>query len=107
MAEKVQAAWSEAGREGEPRLVALCYFALGDRAREAADWYLHDYYGFLGDVADAIAQSAVVDVDMARRYSDAFADAGADELVYFPCSTDVGQVDLLAQAVLQARAVPR
>jgi alkanesulfonate monooxygenase SsuD/methylene tetrahydromethanopterin reductase-like flavin-dependent oxidoreductase (luciferase family) len=107
MAEKVRAAWSEAGREGEPRLIALCYFALGDGAREAADWYLHDYYAFLGDIADAIAQSAVVDADMARQYGEGFAAAGADELIYFPCSTDVGQVDLLAEAVLHAGAVKR
>jgi probable F420-dependent oxidoreductase len=100
MAEKIRAAWADAGRDGEPRLVALCYFALGDRAREAADEYLHDYYAWLGDMADMIAQSAVVDPDMARQYRDGFADAGADELVYFPCSLEAGQVDLLAEAVL-------
>jgi hypothetical protein len=80
--------------------VALCYFALGDGAREAADEYVHHYYAWLGDIADAIAQSVAVDPDMARQYRDAFVDAGADELVYFPCSLDVGQVDLLAEAVL-------
>jgi hypothetical protein len=37
---------------------------------------------------------------MAQGYRDAFTDAGADELIYFPCSTDAGQVDLLAEAVL-------
>jgi alkanesulfonate monooxygenase SsuD/methylene tetrahydromethanopterin reductase-like flavin-dependent oxidoreductase (luciferase family) len=99
MAEKLRVAWARDGREGEPRLVALCYFALGDGARQAADQYIHDYYGWLGDVADAIAQSVVVDAEMARQYRDAFADAGADELVCFPCSKDVGQVELLAEAV--------
>ena len=34
--DQVKQAWSEAGREGEPRLIALCYFALGDAAGEAA-----------------------------------------------------------------------
>lgn len=100
MAEKIRAAWSDAGRDGEPRLVALCYYALGDDARRQADEYLHHYYEWLGDVADMIAQSAVVDADMAGQYRQAFADAGADELVYFPCSADVGQVELLAEAVL-------
>lgn len=100
IAEKVRAAWSEKGREGSPRLVALCYFALGDGAREAADGYIKDYYSFLGDVADQIAQSAVVSPEMAHQYRDGFAQAGADELVFFPCSTDVGQVDQLADAVL-------
>lgn len=98
--EKVRAAWSAKGREGSPRLVALCYFALGDGAREAADGYIRDYYSFLGDVADQIAQSAVVSPEMAQQYRDGFAQAGADELIFFPCSTNVGQVDQLADAVL-------
>jgi hypothetical protein len=42
----------------------------------------------------------VVDPDTARGYRDAFAEAGANELIYFPTSTDPGQVDLLADAVL-------
>jgi alkanesulfonate monooxygenase SsuD/methylene tetrahydromethanopterin reductase-like flavin-dependent oxidoreductase (luciferase family) len=100
MAGKVRRAWSDAGREGSPRLVALCYFALGEGAREAAERYIHHYYAYLGDeIADQIAQSAAVDEEVARQYRDAFASAGADELVYFPCSTDPGQVDLLAEAV--------
>src|SRR5438045_8077037 len=62
LAGKVKEAWSEAGREGEPRLVALCYFALGDGARDAADAYLGDYYGFGGQgLVEAIAGSAAVD----------------------------------------------
>jgi alkanesulfonate monooxygenase SsuD/methylene tetrahydromethanopterin reductase-like flavin-dependent oxidoreductase (luciferase family) len=30
MAEKAKAAWAEAGREGEPRLMGLAYYSLGD-----------------------------------------------------------------------------
>lgn len=98
--DQVKAAWSQAGRQGDPRLIALCYFALGEGARETADSDLHHYYAWLGDIADQIAQSAVVDPEMAQQYRDAFAQAGADELIYFPTSTDPGQVDLLADAVL-------
>lgn len=93
--------WERAGRDGEPRIVALCYFALGDGAREAADGYLRRYYQIGGEeLVEAITSGAVVDADTARAYRDGFADAGADELIYFPCSTDPGQVDLLADAVL-------
>jgi alkanesulfonate monooxygenase SsuD/methylene tetrahydromethanopterin reductase-like flavin-dependent oxidoreductase (luciferase family) len=99
--ERVLEKWREAGREGEPRVVSLCYFALGDDARETADRDLKHYYAWLGDdIAAAIAASAVVDADMARAYRDGFTQAGADELVYFPTSTDPAQVDLLAEAVL-------
>ena len=99
--EKTRAAWHEAGREGEPRFAALCYYGLGKGARETADAELKHYYAWLGDeLANMIAQSAAVDPDTARGYRDAFAEAGANELVYFPTSTDPGQVDLLADAVL-------
>jgi alkanesulfonate monooxygenase SsuD/methylene tetrahydromethanopterin reductase-like flavin-dependent oxidoreductase (luciferase family) len=101
MREKVLAGWADAGRQGEPRFVALCYFALGDDARAQADSDLLHYYAWLGDeIAGQIAQSAVVDEGMARQYRDAFAQTGADELVYFPTGTGVDQVDLLAEAVL-------
>jgi alkanesulfonate monooxygenase SsuD/methylene tetrahydromethanopterin reductase-like flavin-dependent oxidoreductase (luciferase family) len=101
MRERVLDAWAQADRDGTPRIVALCYFALGEDAREKADEDLLHYYAWLGDdVARMIAQSAVVDAEMARQYRDAFEQAGADELVYFPTDTDTGQVDLLADAVL-------
>jgi alkanesulfonate monooxygenase SsuD/methylene tetrahydromethanopterin reductase-like flavin-dependent oxidoreductase (luciferase family) len=101
MAARVRAAWSDAGRDGEPRLVALCYFALGDGAADAANGYLHHYYGIAGkEVADVIAASAATDEVTVAQYRDAFADAGADEFIYFPCSTGVSQVDLLGDVVL-------
>ena len=98
-AAKMDAAWQSAGRDGQPRKMALAYFALGDGAREAADSYLNDYYGFLGDMAGMIAGSAATDADTVKQYVKGFADAGCDELVMFPCSTDPGQVDLLADAI--------
>ncbi len=101
MSEKVRAAWSEAGREGDPRLIALCYYALGEHAEEAAREELGDYYAWLGeDIAGQIVAGAATDEDTARGYRDAFAEAGADELICFPTSTDPAQVDLLADAVM-------
>jgi len=46
MAEKAKAAWSEAGREGEPRLMGLAYYSLGENAEAEAEAYLSDYYAF-------------------------------------------------------------
>src|SRR3954470_7136467 len=101
MSAKVKDAWSEAGREGEPRLIALCYYGLGEHAEEAAREDLGHYYAWLGeDIAGQIVASAATDEDTIRGYRDAFADAGADELICFPTSTDPAQVDLLADAVL-------
>ena len=101
LAGRVNEAWSEAGRDGTPRLIALCYFALGDGAKEAAERSIGDYYGWLGDeLAGQIVASAATDEGTVQAYRDAFADAGADELICFPTSTDPAQVDLLADAVL-------
>jgi alkanesulfonate monooxygenase SsuD/methylene tetrahydromethanopterin reductase-like flavin-dependent oxidoreductase (luciferase family) len=102
IAEGLRAAWHDAGREGEPRLVHLGYFALGDQGAEDARRYLTDYYAFLGDFAGPIAASALTDPDQVRSAAGAFADAGYDELLLFPCSPDIRQVSLLADAVLQA-----
>jgi alkanesulfonate monooxygenase SsuD/methylene tetrahydromethanopterin reductase-like flavin-dependent oxidoreductase (luciferase family) len=97
---KLDAAWEQAGRDGSPRTMALAYFALGDGAREAADGYLHDYYAFLGEeVAGMIAGGAATDAETVRQYVAGFADAGCDELVFFPSSPDLAQVDLLADAL--------
>jgi alkanesulfonate monooxygenase SsuD/methylene tetrahydromethanopterin reductase-like flavin-dependent oxidoreductase (luciferase family) len=100
LAAAVDQAWAQAGREGRPRKLALAYFSLGPKAREDADWYLRDYYAWLGDYAEQIAQSAAVSVEMVRGYVAAFEDKGCDELIIFPCSSDVEQVELLARAVL-------
>ena len=98
--DKLKAAWNAAGRDGAPRTAALAYFALGDDAQAAADAYLKDYYAFLGGYADMIAASAATDVDTVRAAVQAFAAAGCDELILFPCRTDPDEVDRLAAAVL-------
>jgi alkanesulfonate monooxygenase SsuD/methylene tetrahydromethanopterin reductase-like flavin-dependent oxidoreductase (luciferase family) len=97
--QKMRAAWADAGREGAPRTMSLAYFALGDRARQAADSYLRHYYAFTGDVADMIASSAATDADTVRQYAQAFESVGCDELIFVPCDPDPGQVDLLADAL--------
>jgi len=98
--EKLKAAWSSAGREGKPRTMALFYFALGDDAEQIASNALGDYYAFLGDYAKQIVAGAAKDVGTIKRYIAAFEAAGADEVICFPTSADVGQVDRLAEAAL-------
>src|ERR1700710_368363 len=99
MAGKVKAAWSEAGREGEPRLMSLAYFALGDSAEADADASLTDYYAWLGEeTAGYIAGSAAKDAETVRRYVAAFTEAGCGELIFCPSSNDPDQVALLADA---------
>lgn len=97
--ESARAAWSEAGREGEPHLMALAYFSLGDRAEEDVREGLMHYYAWLGDeVAAMIAGSAAKDADAVKRYVVAYEEIGCDELIFCPSSADARQVDLLADA---------
>jgi alkanesulfonate monooxygenase SsuD/methylene tetrahydromethanopterin reductase-like flavin-dependent oxidoreductase (luciferase family) len=96
---KLKAAWSAAGRDGEPRSMVLFYFALGEDPERIASQSLGDYYSFLGDYAQQIVQSAAKDEQTIKSYLSAFEQAGADEAICFPASPDPGQVELLARAV--------
>jgi alkanesulfonate monooxygenase SsuD/methylene tetrahydromethanopterin reductase-like flavin-dependent oxidoreductase (luciferase family) len=97
--EVFEQAWQAEGREGNPRKVALFYFSLGPQAQENAQRNLGDYYAFLGEYAQGIIESTAKDAETISQYLDAFEQAGADELIAFPASPDVEQVDLLADAV--------
>jgi alkanesulfonate monooxygenase SsuD/methylene tetrahydromethanopterin reductase-like flavin-dependent oxidoreductase (luciferase family) len=98
-AKAAQAAWDEAGRDGQPRLLALAYFGLGPDAAAQANRFLRDYYAFAPGVVDMIAGGALTSSGAVRGTVGAFAAAGCDELILFPCSPDIAQVDLLAEAV--------
>lgn len=98
--EKLRAAWSAAGRDGEPRRMALGYYALGDDARDQAHRYITDYYGFLGDFAEQMAAGVPANTQKVKDQVAAFEQAGCDEFVLFPTASDPAQVDLLAEAVL-------
>jgi alkanesulfonate monooxygenase SsuD/methylene tetrahydromethanopterin reductase-like flavin-dependent oxidoreductase (luciferase family) len=96
---KVREAWAAAGRDGEPRTMALFYYALGDHAEELAREDLADYYEYLGEYTEMIVQSAATTPDAVRERIAAFEEAGADEVICFPTGVDPEQVDLLASAV--------
>jgi alkanesulfonate monooxygenase SsuD/methylene tetrahydromethanopterin reductase-like flavin-dependent oxidoreductase (luciferase family) len=98
--EKVRAAWREAGRDGEPRIAALAYFSLGDDATDDSLAYLRDYYAFLGDWTETIAQGALRSEDAVRGAVAAFEAAGVTELYFDPTTASLDQVDRLAAVVL-------
>ena len=79
--------------------MALSYYALGNNAKAAADGYLNDDPGFLGDMSQMVADSAAKYAETVRAYVQGFTDAGCDELIFFPSDPDPSQVDLLADAL--------
>jgi alkanesulfonate monooxygenase SsuD/methylene tetrahydromethanopterin reductase-like flavin-dependent oxidoreductase (luciferase family) len=100
LSERLMAAWRERGREGDPRRLALTYFALGDDPEGDTERSIRDYYSFANEYADAIVAVTAKGEDAVRERLDHFRQAGVDEVVMFPASADPEQVDLLARVAL-------
>ena len=99
-AAKVRAAWTNAGRDGEPKIVALAYFALGDTEKDSRA-YLLDYYEPMGeDMAQMVAGSALRTPQAIKGAIATFADLGVDELILDPTVSDPDQADRLADVAL-------
>jgi alkanesulfonate monooxygenase SsuD/methylene tetrahydromethanopterin reductase-like flavin-dependent oxidoreductase (luciferase family) len=98
--QRVRAAWSEAGKEGAPRIYALVYFGLGDTEEQSRANLLHYYEPMGPEVAGMIAGGALRTADAVRAAIDAYAQAGVDELLLDPSVADPDQVDLLAEVAL-------
>jgi alkanesulfonate monooxygenase SsuD/methylene tetrahydromethanopterin reductase-like flavin-dependent oxidoreductase (luciferase family) len=96
MNEGARAAWAEAGREGQPKLWSLMYYTLGEGGRETATAYLGDYYGEMGV---GMAQQIPADAESIRGVVAAFEAAGSDEFILDPVSSDLAQLDMLAEAL--------
>jgi len=92
-----QAAWSAAGRSGQPRIVVARYFSLGERADQTAGHYLAHYYGaqyFNAVRADTPTTPRQLEAEFHRLF-----DAGCDDVVLLPCSDELDQPVLLAGAL--------
>src|SRR5918997_454566 len=96
-AASAQAAWSDLGRPGKPKLWGQGYFALGDE--DQGDAYLRDYYAFTGPFADRIAAGLLTSGRAIKDFIRGYAEAGCDELVLLPTVPDGGQLDRLAEVV--------
>ena len=96
--EAYRAAWAEAGRAGEPRLVALAYFALGDGDKGRAN--VHDYYSVAGEFADLVSGNVSVDADKVKETVASFEAIGATDLIFNPGVGDLDEIARLADIVL-------
>jgi alkanesulfonate monooxygenase SsuD/methylene tetrahydromethanopterin reductase-like flavin-dependent oxidoreductase (luciferase family) len=99
-AERVRQAWKNSGRPGQPRIVALSYFAMQEDRIEESKGNLADYYGYLGDLAQTIADWAPRGDKAVKETVKRFEDIGVDELLLDPTVADMREVDHLADAVL-------
>lgn len=100
-AERVRTAWKDSGRPGDPRIIALSYFSLGDEVVATSKSYILRYYAYLGDNAKGFAEYGVPrDPKAINETVSKFQDAGVDELILDPTVADLDQVDRLAEVVL-------
>lgn len=97
---QLRVAWQEAGRSGQPKIVALSYYALRERAEEGTRAYITDYYAYLDEMAGRMADAVPKTPAALREAVERYEAAGVDELILDPTIADVEQVDLLADAVL-------
>jgi alkanesulfonate monooxygenase SsuD/methylene tetrahydromethanopterin reductase-like flavin-dependent oxidoreductase (luciferase family) len=96
-AERVRTAWKDSGRPGDPKIVALSYYSVGEE--DAAKRYITDYYGFLGDFAMQMAEWLPKNANAIKGTVGAFEDIGVDELILDATVDDPDQVDKLAEIV--------
>ena len=96
-AARVREAWWEAGREGQPRILALSYFSIG--SEELSRQQTLAYYGFIGPRAQDLAAAVPHDEEGILAIRDSSAGLGIDELTFIPTVSDIDQVKRLARIV--------
>lgn len=100
-AERVRAAWADAGREDAPVISTSLWYALGPDAGDRLHRYVYDYMRIFGDdVARAGAESARCNsVDALRATVDEVAAAGLDELWLVPTTADPAELERTRDAL--------
>ena len=91
--------WIAAGRPGKPRLVGCFYYALGPDAKERGGAYLRRYYSMLGPMVEMMINNLPLTIEAIKERIQAYADISADEVIIWPCTPDLEQLDQLAELV--------
>lgn len=104
---RVDQAWADAGRTERPRHVTSFWYALGDGAERRLAAYAQRYLAIFGpELGGAMAASCTA--HGASRVRDAIArlaDAGCDELILVPTSSDPAEVDRLLDVLGKGASV--
>ncbi|GII34480.1 luciferase [Planotetraspora mira] len=99
-------AWRSAGRSGRPKLVAQLNAALGPEPTiEEARGHLHRYYSgphymdMPPDYTEMVVQRMLTTPDEVRDAVQQVTDVGADEIIFYCWSVDMGQIDRFAETL--------
>jgi len=93
----VRRAWEEAGRDGEPRIVAGGWYASDDRYDDACDWLAT--YMLEGGPPEFVRATIARGRDGVLDSLEQHAAIGADEMIFFGCVDDVAELEWLADVV--------
>ncbi len=99
--DRIESAWTSAGRAETPRHVTSFWYALGDDAAERLPAYAHRYLAIFGDEV-ATMMADLCTASSASRVREAMTrleDAGCDELLLVPTTADPDEVDRIADIV--------
>lgn len=96
--EGMRAAWSEAGRAGEPHLKAIGYYTMGDV--EAGRKNVHRYYEITPEFVDTVVAGVVQGPQGVKDMLKSFEDLGTDEFIFNPATADLDEIERLAEVVL-------
>jgi alkanesulfonate monooxygenase SsuD/methylene tetrahydromethanopterin reductase-like flavin-dependent oxidoreductase (luciferase family) len=102
LVQRARQAFTAAGRADPPRIIAIANVALGQDRRERAADHLLKYYSHVGPKAKLLADNVIADAGQLAATVTAYAAAGCDELLLFPATNDVEQLDEIASAVLDS-----
>jgi alkanesulfonate monooxygenase SsuD/methylene tetrahydromethanopterin reductase-like flavin-dependent oxidoreductase (luciferase family) len=94
-----RAAWKEASRDGEMKLVVIAYFAFTDTEKGRAN--AHHYHTIAGeDYANSVAAGVHATPEAVRETIKGFEDLGADELIFHPTTDEIDDIAKLADITL-------
>jgi alkanesulfonate monooxygenase SsuD/methylene tetrahydromethanopterin reductase-like flavin-dependent oxidoreductase (luciferase family) len=96
--DQARAAWKEAGREGDPYLLGIAYYALTDP--DTGRTKVGDYYSNVPEFAQMVVNGMHDTPEALRGVVKAFADIGADELILNPTTDEIDDVNRLAEILL-------
>ena len=97
--DRIEKAWSEAGRAERPRHVSSFWYATGPEGQARLRAYSKGYLAIFGDeIAGAMADlCSAWSADRVREAIDKFEQAGCDELLLVPTSAEPDEVDRLVE----------
>ena len=91
--------WDAEGRTGLPRLAGVASYALGPNAADKVGGYIRNYYSFLGDAAETMAQNAISTPEAIKDAIRDMEGIGMDEVVFLPSVAEMDQLDRLADII--------